>query len=247
MQHVQLGTTGMQVSPICLGTMQFGWSADKETSFAIMNAAWDAGINFFDTADIYSRWAENSYTHKSEEIIGEWLKMSGNRDELILATKVRGVTDVTKINNQGLSRRHIMKQIEGSLKSLQTDYVDLYQSHSFDPSVPILSTLQTFTDLISMGKVRSIGASNYPSWKLMEAELTSQRYGLARYETLQPPYSLARRHRFEPELMDLCQQYNIAVIPYSPLSAGFLTGKYTRDGELPTSDRSSGVESRYFN
>jgi len=246
MNHVPLGTTGMKVSPICLGTMQFGWSADKETSFAIMDAAWDAGINFFDTADVYSRWAENSYAHKSEEIIGEWLKQSGNRNELILATKVKGQIS-SEINNQGLSRRHITKQITRSLKALQTDWVDLYQTHSFDPEVPILSTLQTLTDLIATEKVRSIGASNYPAWRLLEAELTSQKYGLARFETLQPPYSLARRHRFEPELQDLCKQYSIAVIPYSPLSAGFLTGKYVREGDLPVSDRAAGVQNRYFN
>ena len=236
----------MSVSSLCLGTMQFGWSADKETSFAIMDAAWDAGINFFDTADIYSRWADNSYPGKSEEIIGEWLDRTGVRDDLILATKVRGkVSD--KPNDIGLSRRHITRQLKGSLERLQTDWIDLYQTHSFDQSVPIRSTLQTLTDLMADGKINAIGASNYPAWRLAEARYASEKYNLAEFETLQPPYSVARRHRFEPHLMELCKQYDIGVIPYSPLSGGFLTGKYQRDQDLPNSDRANGIQSRYFN
>ena len=246
MDYVYLGNTGMKVSPICLGTMQFGWSADEETSIAIMNKAWDMGINFFDTANVYSRWSEKSHAGKSEEIIGRWLKESGNRDEMILATKVRGQMS-EGVNNVGLSRRHIIHEVNASLKRLKTKWIDLYQSHSSDAGVPIEETLKVYTDLIAEHKVNAIGASNYTAWRLAESIYVSRMNGYAEYQTLQPYYSIVRRHRFEPELVEVVKKFNIAVIPYSPLAGGFLTGKYKKGEALPESQRAETNKTRYFN
>lgn len=245
MEYVYLGNTGMKVSPICLGTMQFGWSADEETSKAIMNKAWDMGINFFDTANVYSRWSDESHAGKSEEIIGRWLKESGNRNDMILATKVRGQMG-DNANDVGLSRRHIIREVNASLKRLKTKWIDLYQSHSSDPGVPIEETLKIYTDLIAEHKVNAIGASNYTAWRLAESIYVSRMNGYAEYQTLQPYYSLVRRHRFEPELVEVVKKFNIAVIPYSPLAGGFLTGKYKRDEPLPESQRAEANKTRYF-
>lgn len=247
MEYVSLGKTGMKVSPICLGTMNFGWTADESDSIKVMNKAIELGINFFDTANIYTTWSDKSYGGKTEEIIGRWLKETGNRDDLILATKVRGQMGKGGPNDQGLSRRHIHNQIRGSLKRLKTKWIDLYQSHFFDDDTPIKETLETYTDLIKDGKVNYIGASNYPAWKLVESIHVSQKYNLASYRTIQPYYSLARRLRYDDELREVCLKYKIGVIPYSPLAAGFLTGKYQPNQELPESDRASGIKNRFFN
>jgi aryl-alcohol dehydrogenase-like predicted oxidoreductase len=245
MDYVYLGNTGMKVSPICLGTMQFGWSANEDTSMAIMNKAWDLGINFFDTANVYSRWSDKSHAGKSEEIIGRWLKESGNRDDMILATKVRGQMG-EGVNDMGLSRRHIIREVNASLKRLKTKWIDLYQSHSSDSGVPIGETLKIYTDLIADHKVNAIGASNYTAWRLAESIYVSRMNGYAEYQTLQPYYALVRRHRFEPELVEVVKKFNIAVIPYSPLAGGFLTGKYKRDEALPESQRAETNKTRYF-
>lgn len=246
MEYLSLGSTGIKVSRICLGTMQFGWTADETASIEVMDKAHDLGINFFDTANIYTTWSEKSYGGKTEEIIGRWLKKSGERDDLILATKVRGSMGKGQ-NDQGLSRRHIQNQLRGSLKRLKTKWIDLYQSHFFDETTPIKETLQVYTDLISDGKVNYIGASNYPAWKLMESIFISEKYNLASYQTMQPYYSLSRRLRYDNDLRDICVKYNIGVIPYSPLAAGFLTGKYQKSQDLPQSDRATGVKNRFFN
>ncbi|MCE7733538.1 MAG: aldo/keto reductase [Candidatus Heimdallarchaeota archaeon] len=246
MEYVSLGSTGMKVSPICLGTMQFGWTADEKASIEVMDKAWDLGINFFDTANIYTTWSEKSYGGKTEEIIGRWLKKSGVRNDLILATKVRGSMG-KRPNDQGLSRRHIHNQIRGSLKRLHTKWIDLYQSHFFDDTTPIKETLEVYTDLIRDGKVNYIGASNYPAWKLVESINVAQKYNLASYRTMQPYYSLARRLRYDDELREVCVKYNVGVIPYSPLAAGFLTGKYQPNQDLPVTDRASGIKNRFFN
>jgi aryl-alcohol dehydrogenase-like predicted oxidoreductase len=227
--------------------MQFGWTTEEEASHQVMDKAWDLGINFFDTANVYSRWSDKSYGGKTEEIIGRWLKETGNRDDLILATKVRGSMGKEGINDSGLSRRHIQNQIRASLKRLKTKWIDLYQSHSFDDTTPIRETLEVYTDLIKDGKVNYIGASNYPAWKLVESLYVSKQNNLAAYQTLQPYYSLVRRLRYDDDLRDVCVKYNIGVIPYSPLAAGFLTGKYQKDKDLPESDRASGIKTRYFN
>ncbi len=241
-----LGKTGLQVSEICLGTMQFGWSADEETAHKIMDKAHDAGLNFWDTANVYSRWAENSYAGKSEEIIGRWFAKSGSRDDIILATKVRGQMG-DKPNDQGLSKRHIKQQIDGSLKRLQTSYVDLYQTHRIDYNVPIDETLTALNDLIHSGKVHAIGASNYPAWALTEAHWVAKDLGLQPYKTFQPYYNMVEREPFEKENQLVCDKYGIAVIPYSPLATGFLTGKYKKDGETPSSARAEGVKKRFMN
>ncbi|MCS6845888.1 MAG: aldo/keto reductase [Caldilineales bacterium] len=246
MEYRKLGRTGLKVSELCLGTMQFGWTADEATSWAIMDAFVEAGGNFIDTADIYSRWAPGNPGGVSEEIIGRWMKARGNRRQIVLATKVRGVMWPGP-NGEGLSRAHIMAAVEDSLRRLQTDTIDLYQTHWFDADTPIDETLTALDDLVRQGKVRYIGASNYPAWRLMKALWTSDKLGLARYDSLQPHYNLAYRAEFERELKPLCQEEGLGVIPYSPLAGGFLTGKYRRGEPAPESVRAGGIQRRYFN
>ena len=245
----RLGRSGLQVSPICLGTMQFGWTADAPTSHAIMTRAIELGCNFFDTADIYSAWAAESYPGKSEEIIGEWLH-SGvvRRDELILATKVRGKMG-PRPTDQGLSRHHIMAAVEASLRRLQTDYIDLYQLHAPDPDTPLDETLAALDNLVQRGLVRYIGCSNFPAWLLTKALWLSDVRHWASFVSVQPHYNLVHRAEFERELQPLCLDQGVGVIPYSPLAGGFLTGKYqpAGGGSLPNSPRKEGIERRYFN
>jgi len=247
MEFRKLGRTGLKVSTICLGTMQFGWSADEATSHRIMSHAIELGCNFFDTADVYSRWAEGNDGGVSEQIIGNWLAQSGTRrDSLVLATKVRGQMGDGP-NDQGLSRVHIMTAVEDSLRRLQTDHIDLYQVHWPDEETPLDETLSALTDLVRAGKVRYIGCSNYPAWLLTKALWVSDVKNLVRFDSLQPHYSLVHRAEFERELQPLCLDQGIGVIPYSPLAGGFLTGKYRRDTPLPDSKRAEGVRSRYMN
>lgn len=241
-----LNKTGMKVSEICLGTMQFGWTTDEENSIKIMNKAYDAGMNFWDTANVYSRWSEKSYAGKTEEIIGRWLKNTGNRDDIILATKVRGKMGDSP-NDEGLSRRHIQNQIDASLKRLQTKWVDLYQTHSYDSDVSQFETLSVLNDLIHDRKVNAIGTSNYPAWALTESFWVAKNKDLIPFTTFQPFYNIVSRKHFEEERQEVCKRYSISVIPYSPLAAGFLTGKYKKDAELPESDRAKGVKSRFMN
>jgi aryl-alcohol dehydrogenase-like predicted oxidoreductase len=244
MEYRNLGRTGLKVSELCLGTMQFGWTVDEAGSYDILNAAFTRGINFFDTADVYSRWAQGNPGGVAEMIIGNWIKASGvPRDHLVIATKVRGRMG-EGANDEGLSRKHIIDAVEDSLRRLHTDYIDLYQTHAFDPVTPIDETLGALDDLVHQGKVRYIGCSNYPAWRLMQALWTSERLRLARYDCLQPHYSLVRREEFERELADVCRTYGLGVIPYSPLAGGFLTGKY-RPGTEPESARAGGAQ-RYF-
>ena len=244
MEYRNMGRTGLKVSELCMGSMQFGWSADEATSFQILDEAYNAGINFIDTADVYSRWVEGNPGGVSETIIGKWIKKSTiQREKLVIATKVRGKMGEGP-NDDGLSRGHIMHAVEASLRRLDTDYIDLYQTHAFDKSTPIDETLRALDDLVHQGKVRYIGCSNYPAWRLMQTLWTSQERGFARYDCLQPHYHLAHREEFERELADVCRTYQIGVIPYSPLAGGFLTGKYRRD-MTPDSVRIRGV-SRYF-
>lgn len=247
MEYRRLGRTGLKVSTICLGTMQFGWTAEPLTAHQIMTKAVELGCNFFDTADIYSGWASESYVGKSEEIIGEWL--TGRvvpRHELILATKVRGRVG-NKPTNEGLSRQHILHAVEASLKRLHTDYIDLYQLHWPDEETPLEETLEALNNLVQRGLVRYIGCSNYPAWLLMKALWVSDVRQLARFETVQPHYNLVHRPEFERELQAVCLDQKVGAIPYSPLANGFLTGKYRRDQALPASARSGRVQQRYFN
>jgi aryl-alcohol dehydrogenase-like predicted oxidoreductase len=244
MEYHELGRTGLKVSVLCLGTMQFGWTADESNALRVLSAAYDAGINFFDTADIYSRWANDNPGGVAEQILGRWMKLNAiPRDRVIIASKVRGNMGGGP-DDEGLSRRHILKSVEDSLRRLQIDTLDLYQAHWPDEKTPVEETLSAFDDLIRQGKVRHIGASNYLAWELMQALWASDRNGLARYESLQPHYSLVHRDEFERELAAVCRTYSIGVIPYSPLAGGFLTGKYRRN-LLPNSARAPGAK-RYF-
>lgn len=245
MDYRKLGRTGLKVAPLCLGTMQWGWTADEAAAIEVMDAYTEAGGNFIDTADVYSRWAEGNPGGVSEEIIGRWMQARGNRSQVILATKVRGEMG-TGPNDQGLSRKHIMDAVDASLRRLQTDYIDLYQTHFYDEATPIDETLRALDDLQRSGKVRYVGASNYPAWRLMESLWRAEVNGTARYDSLQPHYNLVHRDEFERELKPVCERYGIGVIPYSPLAAGFLTGKYSRDN-VPESSRAEGVRRRYFN
>jgi aryl-alcohol dehydrogenase-like predicted oxidoreductase len=240
MRYRNLGRTGLKVSEVCLGTMTFGWTADEAASRSIMSAAVEAGINFFDTADIYSRWSPDSYAGKTEEIIGRWLKEQP-RDQLIIATKLRGQMG-SGPNDQGLSRKHIQDAIDGSLRRLQTDYLDLYQTHWPDLETPLEETLRAFDDLVRAGKVRYIGCSNSPAWYTTKALWTSDKHSLTRYDTLQPHYNLVHRAEFERESLALCRDQGLAVIPYSPLAGGFLTGKYRRGQSAPEGSRGAQSE-----
>ena len=240
MDYRKLGRTGLKVSPLCMGTMQFGWSLNETDTHRILSATVDAGINFIDTADIYSKWVEGNPGGVSETYIGNWMKKNKiPRDQIVLATKVRGEMGKGP-NDQGLSRAHIINAVDASLRRLQTDYLDLYQSHWTDDDTSIEETLRAFDDLVKQGKVRYVGASNYAAWELMQALWVSDKYNLARYDSLQPHYNLIHRDEFERELHAVCKTYEIAVIPYSPLAGGFLTGKYRKNESLPESKRAEG-------
>ena len=247
MEYRRLGRTGLKVSTICLGTMQFGWTAVEPTAHAIMNRAVELGCNFIDTADIYSRWVDDNDGGVSETIIGNWLSSGAvRRQDIILATKVRGQMG-SGPNDQGLSRQHILDAVEASLDRLQTDFIDLYQVHWPDEETPLDETLMALNDLVRAGMVRYIGCSNYPAWLLAKSLWVSDVKNLVRFDSLQPHYSLVHRAEFERELQPLCLDQGIGVIPYSPLAAGFLTGKYRRDTPIPDSARADGVRRQYMN
>jgi aryl-alcohol dehydrogenase-like predicted oxidoreductase len=224
--------------------MQFGWTAPEDLSYQILTAAFEAGINFLDTADIYTKWAKGNPGGVAETIIGRWIRRNSlRRDQVVIATKVRARMGPGP-NDEGLSRAHILNAVEDSLRRLNTDYIDLYQSHSYDENTPIEETLRAMEDLVQQGKVRYIGCSNYPAWRLMRALWTSDRCDLARFDSLQPHYNLVHRAEFEQELAEVCAAYGLGVMPYSPLAAGFLSGKYHRD-QSPESARLPGVR-RYL-
>ncbi|MDX1614709.1 MAG: aldo/keto reductase [Candidatus Promineifilaceae bacterium] len=247
MEYRRLGRTGLRVSTICLGTMQFGWTADEATSHEIMSAAVDRGCNFFDTADVYSSWVEGNEGGVSERIIGNWLASgAASREHLVLATKVRGRMGDGP-NDEGLSRAHILDAVEASLRRLQTDYIDLYQVHYPDESTPLEETMEALDDLVRSGKVRYVGCSNYRAWQLMKSLWVSDVGNWCRFDSLQPHYNLLHRAEFERELQAVALDQGIGVIPYSPLGGGFLTGKYRRNEDMPESPRADSVERRYMN
>jgi aryl-alcohol dehydrogenase-like predicted oxidoreductase len=246
MEYRNLGRTGLKVSELCLGTMQFGWTADEPTSYQVLSSAYEAGINFFDTADIYSRWATGNPGGVAETILGHWMKSKKiPRHQVVIATKVRGRMGDGP-NDEGLSRAHLIQAVEDSLRRLQCDYIDLYQTHWYDESTPIEETLATLDDLVHQGKVRYLGCSNYPAWRLMQSLWVADRFGTARFDTLQPHYNLVHRAEFERELGEVCRVYNLGVIPYSPLGGGFLTGKYRRESSSIESERARSAQ-RHFN
>ena len=245
MKTRRLGSTDLNVTTICLGTMQFGWTADEDASFEVMDAYVAAGGNFIDTADIYSRWHPGNPGGVSEEIIGSWMKSRRNRDSLVVATKVRGEMWGGP-DGEGLSRKHIERAVDDSLRRLGIEAIDLYQCHWPDEKTPIEETLRAFDDLVKGGKVRHIGASNYNTSQLREALDVSAEHGLPAFATLQPHYNLVHRAEHETNRAALCVERNIGVIPYSPLAAGFLTGKYKRGEKMPQTGRRSGVK-EYLN
>lgn len=241
MEQRLAGRTQLSLSVLGLGTMTMGWSSDEATSFAVMDAAVEAGINFFDTADIYSKWVPGNEGGESEQIIGAWMKERNNRDQVVLATKCRGQMWDSD-DGEGLSRSHIMRAVEDSLRRLQTDHIDLYQTHWPDEAVPYEETFRAMDDLVQQGKVRYIGCSNHNAVQLRAALSASEIHNLVRYETLQPHYNLVHRREFEAELQQLCLEQQIGVVPYSPLAGGFLTGKYRRGQAAPADSRGAGNE-----
>jgi len=244
MEYDVSGQTGLKVSKLCLGTMQFGWTANESVAHRVLSAAYDAGVNFIDTADIYSRWANGNPGGVAEQIVGSWMKLNSvSRDRVVIATKVRGNMGGGP-EDEGLSRKHILESVENSLRRLRTDYIDLYQAHWPDEKTPIEESLRAFDDLIKQGIVRNIGASNYVAWELMQALWSSDRNGLTRFDSFQPHYNLVHREEFERELAAVCKTYHIGVNPYSPLAGGFLTGKNRRN-LVPNSARAAGAK-RYF-
>jgi len=234
-----LGNSSLTVSPLCLGTNVFGWTIDEKTSSSILDALVAAGFNFIDTADMYSTWVPGNKGGESETIIGNWLKRTGNRAKVIIATKVgkeMGPSD------KGLSKAYIFRAVERSLARLQTDYIDLYQSHDDDAKTPLEETLEAYAGLIKQGKVRIIGASNYTADRLAAALRVSEQPGYARYQCLQPHYNLYERARYEAALEPLCLEKGLGVIPYFSLASGFLTGKYRSEADLSKSPRGQGVK-----
>jgi len=235
----KLGNSGIAVAPLCLGTNVFGWTVDESTAFQLLDAAVASGLNFVDTADVYSTWVPGNHGGESETIIGNWLKRSGKRKSVIIATKVGLQMELGK---KGLSKAYILSAAEESLRRLQTDYIDLYQSHEDDPQTPLQETLEAHAQLIEQGKVRAIGASNYSAERLAEALRVSQQQGLPRYQTLQPFYNLYDRAKYEGALESLCLKEDLGVIPYFSLARGFLSGKYRSEKDLSKSPRGGGVK-----
>lgn len=229
MEYRSLGRTGVPVSPLCLGCMNFGSPTPEGESLAIIDAALDRGINFLDTANVYNRG-------RSEEIVGKALSRNGKRQRVVLATKVHGRMADDDPLAAGNNRRHIIEQCEASLRRLQTDYIDLYQIHRPQASVPIDETLRALDDLVRAGKVRYLGTSTFPAWQVLESLWVSKELGLNRFVTEQPPYHLLDRS-IERELIPLAQTYGLAILPWSPLARGFLTGKYQRGEEIPGDSR----------
>jgi aryl-alcohol dehydrogenase-like predicted oxidoreductase len=232
-EYISLGRTGMMVSRLCLGAMMFGQRTTEDDATEIINYALEQGINFIDTSNTYGEWGEGK--GRSEEIVGSVLARTGRRDEVIVATKFRwNMGD--KPNDSGVSRHHIMQQVENSLRRLQIDHIDLYQIHAPVREIPIDETLRALDDLVRAGKVRYIGTSNFSAWMIMEGLWTSDRLGLNRFVSEQPPYSMANRY-IERELVPMAQAHDIALLPWSPLWGGLLTGKYRRDQPLPSDSR----------
>ena len=239
-----LGQSPLMVSPLCSGGNVFGWTVDPSTSFALLDAWLGSGMNFVDTADVYSRWVPGHVGGESETLIGQWLQKSGKRKQLVLATKLGKDMGDGKV---GLHPKYIKQAVDASLTRLQTDYIDLYQTHDDDPNIPLEDVLGTLGELIQAGKVRAIGASNYSAQRLAEALDCSDRHRLARFDSLQPLYNLYDRAVFEKELQPLCVARNVGVINFYALAAGFLTGKYRSEADVGKSLRGAKTTSLYLN
>lgn len=239
----KLGNSGLEIAPLVFGGNVFGWTTDEPASFRLLDAFVDAGFNCIDTADVYSKWVPGNHGGESETILGKWLKRSGKRADIVIATKV-GMEMAP--GRKGLSRNYVFKAVEDSLKRLQTDYIDLYQSHTDDPETPLEETLSAYQELMQQGKVRAIGASNYSAARLAEALEVSKRSGLPRYESLQPLYNLYDREDYEAQLETVCRENELGVIPYFSLASGFLTGKYRSITDAATRSRGQMV-AKYLN
>lgn len=235
MRHVQLGGTGLPVSSLCLGTMTFGLQSDEDTSRAIMDAAFEAGVTFFDTADVYPLGGNWETAGRTEEVIGRWL--SGRREDVVLASKACGPMSKRRWD-RGNSRKHLVEACEASLKRLNTDYIDLYQLHADDPNTPLDETIRALDDLVTAGKVRYVGVSNWAAWRLARSLGVSELQHRVKFVSLQPRYNLLYR-AIERELLPLCKAEDIAVIPYNPLAGGLLTGKHQRTAPPPEGTRFS--------
>ncbi|MGA2707944.1 MAG: aldo/keto reductase [Steroidobacteraceae bacterium] len=244
MQLRTLGRSSLRVAPLCLGGNVFGWTATEAASFAVLDALVGAGLNFIDTADVYSRWASGHRGGESETVIGNWLKRGANRRDLVIATKV-GMEMAP--DRKGLSAAHIARSVEESLKRLQTEYIDLYFSHCDDASVPLEETLGVYQKLIAQGKVRAIGASNYTAARLAEALEISRNTGLPRYEVLQTQYNLYTRSDYESALEPQCLKEQIGVVSYYALASGFLSGKYRTAADASKSVRGKAIVEKYLN
>lgn len=244
MEKRKLGTTGLDVAPWAFGGNVFGWTADEKTSFSLLDAFVGAGFNLIDTADSYSRWAPGNKGGESETIIGRWLKQRGNRDKVIIATKVGSDMGQGK---KDLSAPYIRQAVEDSLRRLQIDYIDLYQSHWDDLTTPVGETLECYAQLIREGKVRAIGASNLAPDRLEESLRYSKEHGLPAYQTLQPEYNLYNREKYERDYEPICQREGMGVLNYYALASGFLTGKYRTEADAAKSARGGGVVKSYLN
>ncbi len=239
-----IGRSALKVSPICLGGNVFGWTIDEAQSFAVLDAFMDRGFEFIDTADVYSTWAPGNTGGESERIIGNWMAARGNRDKVVVATKVG--SDMGG-GRKGLKRDYILAAVEDSLKRLRTDYIDLYQSHRDDPDTPVEEMLEAYRLLVEQGKVRVIGASNFTPARLEAAVKAAEGGRLPRYECLQPEYNLYARADYERDLEPLVLRDGIGVIPYFSLASGFLTGKYRSEADAGKSARGKGIVAKYLN
>lgn len=244
MQKRKLGKSELTIAPLTLGGNVFGWTADEKTSFAILDAFLGAGFNAIDTADMYSLWVPGHKGGESETVLGNWFAARKNRERVVLATKA-GFLPID--GKAGLSRAHIVRAVEDSLRRLKTDYIDLYFAHRDDPETPLEETLGAFADLVKAGKVRVLGASNYSAARLKDALATSEKNVLPRYEVLQPLYNLYDRADFEGELESLCRERMLGVAPYYALASGFLTGKYRSEADVKKSPRGGMVAQKYLN
>jgi aryl-alcohol dehydrogenase-like predicted oxidoreductase len=243
MKKRPLGSSGIEIAPLAFGGNVFGWTIDEKQSFMLLDAFLAAGFNLIDTADVYSRWVPGNKGGESETIIGNWMRLRGNRDKVIVATKVGH--DIGQ-GKKDLSEKHILQAVEKSLQRLQTDYIDLYQSHYDDPPTPVAETLEAYAKLVKEGKVRLIGASNFTPERLLRSLEASKQHGYPSYQTLQPLYNLYDREVFEKELEPICVEHGIGVISYYSLASGFLTGKYRSEEDLSKSARGAGNK-KYLN
>jgi aryl-alcohol dehydrogenase-like predicted oxidoreductase len=240
MEKRTIGKSDLQVAPLAFGGNVFGWTIDEKTSFSLLDGFVEAGFNLIDTADVYSRWVPQNQGGESETIIGNWLKTRGNRDKVIIATKV-GSSMSPDNPRKNLSARYIRQAVEDSLRRLHTDYIDLYQSHYDDPETPVEETLEAYAELVKAGKVRYIGASNFTAERLKESLRVSAENGYPAYVSLQPEYNLYSRAVFEKELQPLCLQQGLGVLNYYALASGFLSGKYRSEADLSQSQRGKGI------